>query len=207
MTTLQIITLVAESHRSVGGESLPSPYFDFLSFMSWVAFDFVSFLPLGCVSSQYDHFDSVLTVTCGPILIFAFLWAAFLAGKVKKSHLKTFLDFMLLVLPAISRRICQSFRVVEYDDGQYSYLGADHSIEGGSSRYWGVFSYALLSCLIFPVGLPLGLYFALRRYKTLLRPPGLPDAQAFVERERHAEEFMSEAPITSISIAFRPSYW
>ena len=59
---------------------------------------------------------------------------------------------MLFVLPTISRRIFQTFRCQTYDNGEVRLLEMDLEIDCTSSEYKLMLSYAVIMCLVYPIG-------------------------------------------------------
>ena len=55
---------------------------------------------------------------------------------------------MFLVLPVIARRVAQSFRCSEYDEGEYRYLQVDSTIDCDSEQYSAMFVFAAAMVLV-----------------------------------------------------------
>ena len=45
------------------------------------------------------------------------------------THRQLLVSLMIFLLPSVSRTICQSFRCIEFDDGDFVYLQADYAID------------------------------------------------------------------------------
>ena len=84
-----------------------------------------------------------------------FSWAYQLVKKVDEGRsphiLSTWLALLFLVLPVISRVVCQSFRCVPYDggdDGEHRFLSVDSSLDCASDRYNFMIVFALIMMLV-----------------------------------------------------------
>ena len=78
------------------------------------------------------YFIALLAVTLVPIGVFvavvglAFVWKAASRNSASVAQLMGyFMVAILLVLPTISRRICQTFRCKAYDNGEHKFLEMD----------------------------------------------------------------------------------
>ena len=90
--------------------------------------------------------------------------------------LSAWLSMLFLVLPVISRRVCQSFRCNEYnvEGNEYvHYLSADSGIDCSSARYNGMVVFACCMVIIYPLGCPLLLFLMLFKYRGLLNPANM----------------------------------
>ena len=99
---------------------MAEPYESYLAAVSAVDLDFTRLLPFNCLSDErFDHMDSLVTVTLFPLALPALGLGAvrFLRRASMATFKSHFIQLMLLVYPAISRQICQSFRCDEFDDG------------------------------------------------------------------------------------------
>ena len=134
--------------------------------------DVIQFVPLNCVySGGFDHGDALVLECSVPfgffLLALAFsTWksrmraaAAAAAGGAKEPEtdhtMARFMQVLFLVLPTISRRICQTFRCVDYDVGagselHHSYLVVDHAVacDQTSDQYRMMVIFASLMLLV-----------------------------------------------------------
>ena len=88
--------------------------------VSFVTLDAVQFVPLNCMHSGFDHLDSLLLETLGPIVLFVVSLVLVLVHRVLKRnagkgaplhYLYSYaIQLLFLVLPTISRRIGQSLQ-------------------------------------------------------------------------------------------------
>ena len=157
--TLQIVLLVKSNHSSLGGSQMPPPYGDFLKAISFLVLDIIQWLPLNCAYTDgFSAWDALVFVTISPIAIFILVlilaWVWKLCGRSERRSKKPpkvarvlgyFLHVMLLVLPTISRRICQTFRCSGYDDLRL--LDMDLEIDCSSKEYEVMLVYAWLMVL------------------------------------------------------------
>ena len=138
----------------------PNPsqrYGPFLEQLSFLTFDVVQWFPLNCAYTDgFSAWDALLAVTAIPLVMFvATVVVALLAecaqackskklaggeressakkgGAIISTILGYFMTGILLVLPSISRRICQMMRCTEFDggdDGTLSLLEMDLEID------------------------------------------------------------------------------
>lgn len=127
--TMQILELLGENRMTVGGAEMPDPFRGFLNLFSFVALDFIEFIPSSCaMGKMLNHFEGLLIFTTVPIALFLLTacacggWSYYQISRGKKAkkrfiESKTFKDLcihflygMVFLLPAISKTICQSFR-------------------------------------------------------------------------------------------------
>ena len=141
-----------------------------------------------------------------------FSWAYQLVKKVDEGRsphiLSTWLALLFLVLPVISRVVCQSFRCETYDggdNGDHSFLFVDSSLDCDSDRYGIMLIFALIMMLVYPVGAPLALFVLLLQHKQRLNPPGVEEDEAIKQRKEDA--VLAEESITNFSMVYRPKYW
>ena len=70
--TMQIIFILKSNHTSVGGAEMAEPYASFVELTSFVDLDVPRLLPFNCLAErEWDHFDSLVSVTIAPLLLFA----------------------------------------------------------------------------------------------------------------------------------------
>ena len=70
--TMQIIFILKSNHTSVGGAEMAEPYASFVELTSFVDLDVPRLLPFNCLAErEWDHFDSLVSVTMTPIMLFA----------------------------------------------------------------------------------------------------------------------------------------
>ena len=111
------------------------------------------------------------------------------------------------MLPVISRRISQSFKCDNYDNGEngVSYLSADTSIDCASDRYKGMMAFASIMMIIYPMGCPLLMLVSLYRHHDALNPPC--EEEAAVIAKRKEDPRLAEDPLTAFSLLYRPKFW
>ena len=169
-------------------------------------------LPADCmVESSWSHYDSLLLETLIPILVLFCIamgdWVQRLRGKESasawKTHVGWFVVVSLLVLPTISRRVCQTFQCSLYDDGHYSFLVADLS-KSCQKKHKAFEVFAAFMIVAFPLGVPLALLIWLAQFKTQLDDPSM-DEQALIQ-QRKQNLAIHDHPIASFALAYRPRY-
>ena len=211
--SLQIIILIQSNNLELGGEPTPEPYGAFLSALSAFSLDLVQMLPADCmVESSWSHYDSLLLETLTPILVLFCIamgdWVQRLRGKESasawKTHVGWFVVVSLLVLPTISRRVCQTFQCSLYDDGHYSFLVADLSKSCQTKKHKAFEIFAAFMIVAFPLGVPLALLIWLAQFKTQLDDPSM-DEQALIQ-QRKQNLAIHDHPIASFALAYRPRY-
>ena len=132
--TIGSVTRTFHFH-AVGGKEVPSPYLDFITLTSFTSLDVVSLVPFDCMyETSFDHLDALLLESLVPLFM---LVAALIYTSARRLHsaaapshkvLSAWLSMLFLVLPVISRRVCQSFKCDEFnvEGNEYvHYLSAD----------------------------------------------------------------------------------
>mmetsp|Transcript_103767 Transcript_103767/g.298635 ORF Transcript_103767/g.298635 Transcript_103767/m.298635 type:complete len:448 (-) Transcript_103767:1131-2474(-) len=215
LVTMQILVILNTTHKSVGGKEMPSPYTDFLALTGFATLDVVSLVPFDCMyEKSFDHADALLLESLVPLFMLglAMLYASARklrskAGKGRKV-LSAWLSMIFLVLPVISRRVCQSFKCDTFnvdESTEVRYLTADSGIDCSSSRYDGMFMFACLMVLLYPFGCPLLLFLLLFKYRRNLNPAGKDEDDVIKERKEDA--ILAQDPVTSFSMLYRPRFW
>ena len=162
----QIIILIQSNNLELGGAPTPEPYGAFLRALSAFSLDLVQMLPADCmVESSWSHYDSLLLETLTPILVLVCIvmgdWVQRLRGKASasawKTHVGRFVVVLLLVLPTISRRVCQTFQCTLYDGGRNRLLVADLSKSCRTNKHKAFQVFAAFVVVAFPLGVPLTL--------------------------------------------------
>ena len=219
---------------------MPDPYGGFLNGLSVLALDVVQVLPFNCVSGQtFGHFEGLVAVTVFPIVVLVIGMAGLVVSfkilgkkKIKKRNAFTlFLQVLLLMLPAISRRIFQSFRCDEFNLGGESLflLASDHEIDCEGLRYTSIVSFAFAFVLVYPIGTPLVFLLLLGRFRHRLDPVGVAEAQVVARRietpksgwglaedtgkfdqamaKCATKDLFENEPITQFALPYRPRFW
>ena len=96
--------------------------------------------------------DKLLLETLAPLALLAGAALFSSARRLEKNNvLSTWLTLLFLVLPVISRVVCQSFRCATYDggdDGEHRFLSVDSSLDCASDRYNFMIVFALIMMLV-----------------------------------------------------------
>ena len=213
--SLQIIILIQSNNIELGGTPTPEPYGSFLRALGAFSLDLVQMLPADCmVESNWTHYDSLLLETMIPILVLFCMGVGDSVQKFRgkesasawKTHVGWFVKVILLVLPTISRRICQTFQCARYDDGDrlYKFLVADLSTSCRTDEHRGYEAYAIFMMVIYPIGVPLAFLVWLTQFKKELDDPSM-DEQTLIQRRKQNKK-LHKHPIASFALAYRPRY-
>ena len=214
--TMQIIVLLnfnqIERTPRAEASAYPNPYDSFVVLFEFMALDF-NFLPLACARGErFGHLDYLFISTVVPFAFFALsIGIIVLLRKFKPTEsqyagpAKGLVALIILVLPSISRTICQSFRCEEFDGGSEEYLMADLSIDCLSSTYRLQFVYSLVCIVIFPVGVPLAFACILFPLRARLDPPAPTEAEAIALRAE--DEGLEHSIARQLFRVYRPRYW
>ena len=142
---------------------MPSPYGPFIKYLSALSLDLVQIMPADCVvENSWSHYDSLLVETMTPILVLVLILFTYVIQLVRcvsvraeHKRIGRFLVVIILVLPTISRRICQTFQCRIYDDGDFSLLVSDLATSCVGAKYDFFYYYSALMVCIYPLGVPL----------------------------------------------------
>ena len=136
------------------------------------------------------------------------------ARKKKSLSVTLTIQALILFLPTISRRICQSFRCSTYDQGEYedetytklSYLDADMGIDCNTTKYRLMLTYAGAMVLVFPLGIPLLTYQMLYKNRHDLNPRKWDSTMTDEEVEEKRKESIKRHPIGQIATLYKPNH-
>ena len=69
--TIQILVLLQENRAGLhdGGNEVPAPFKGLLSSFSFVALDFMQWIPTTCLGNRLDHLDTLICVTLIPVAL------------------------------------------------------------------------------------------------------------------------------------------
>ena len=114
------------------------------------------------------------------------------------------------MLPLISRTILQTFRCVTYNEedeftDQMKVQSVDPNVDCSSAEYDRMISYAAVNVLIWPVGVPIGLFLTFIRAVEHLDPPGIPEARAI--ENRTSNEYIKSSAVAFLALKYKPRYW
>ena len=207
VVTMQVIVLLQDNHLQLGGEELQSPFQGFLTSLSFLGLDFVRLLPMSCVSTA-GHFDYVLAWSLLPVLIFGVGAVTFRnsSQKDKTTCVSYYVQGLFLFLPTISTTICETFRCTSFDHGDFEYLAVDYEVDCHSEYYRKyMVGYAVLACLVYPVGVPLGMFLWLWKYRQHLDPVDVDEEQAVAERVD--DPALQYCAVAVFALRHKPRYW
>lgn len=151
------LTQMDSNHLELGGEETPEPYRGFLVALSLFSLDFAQMVPADClVSGSWTHYNSLVLETLVPIVIILFILLHHGVSRIENRGVggagrKRFgfvVRVILLILPAISRRICQTFQCEDYDQGDFRLLVADLALSCTSNKYRVNLIFAIIMTLI-----------------------------------------------------------
>ena len=114
--TMQIIFILKSNHTSVGGAEMAEPYASFVELTSFVDLDVPRPVPFNCLAErEWDHFDSLVSVTTAPLVLFAsgsgLVHAKYhrrIASERKRAHGHFSYYFAQFMLLAVSRGLPSS---------------------------------------------------------------------------------------------------
>lgn len=121
-------------------------------------------VPADCIADKnWSFYDSLLIETIFPFVILGVILMVLgirrcrghdpdAAKKSLKKQIGIFVRFILLILPAISRRVCQTFQCLHYDDGDVKLLVADLSVNCETNKMLSFQAYAGVMMMIYPFG-------------------------------------------------------
>ncbi|GMI01202.1 hypothetical protein TrST_g6997 [Triparma strigata] len=187
--------------------------FDFFGFI--FNLDFLSLMPVGCLST-YNYHRRLVVTTAGPLLlsILMMIWykALIKARKHKAANalFGWFLFLSFLVLPSVSTMIFYNFACKDFDGDYGSYLKVDLSIDCNSAEHKLFSVYAFFTILVYPLGIP-AMYMALLYRKRNLVNPGadrkISTEAALEEREINEEKFANLLSIGFLYSSYEPTYY
>jgi hypothetical protein len=149
------------------------PYFGSLTkFLAAFNLDFVSFLPLGCVSSMNHHSRLLMyTLVVGVLDIGCLAVQRFVVSKQAGQSLLTAAFFVnSLLLPQVSMAIFDTFPCRKFDGDYGTFLASDMTIDCLSATHGTMRVYATVMIFVFPIGMPLLSFWLLMRNKHKLDP-------------------------------------
>lgn len=204
--TMQTVVLLRSNHSALGGNDMQAPYSAFVTAFSFLSFDIVRGVPIGC-AHDVDHLDYMVSWVTLPALIFLAGWIALRRSKPKMRELflSYYMQALFLVLPTISSTICESFRCSRYDDGEYEYLTQDYHINCHSVKYRWLVALASLAVLAYPIGVPLLLFLWLLPLRQHFDPPALDERSAVLSRV--ADSAIKDCAVRVFALRYKPSYW
>ena len=123
----QVISQFATISSDAGEGSYPEPAATFVSALSLTSFEFLGFVPLGCVASGVTFYHKVVFKVTAPAGIIILLWCyplyysmRGLPNTAEKTKLKGLAMLLLeLVLPTISTSLVKDFVCQQFDSGAF----------------------------------------------------------------------------------------
>jgi len=169
----------------------------------------------------YDAIDALVVTTVYPVVIVLLLKAVATAHTHVRSHLgpveisqlkaryfNVFLVFTYLILPYTSVQIFQTFSCQDVDpddvdSGDDRYMTVDYSVSCSSSKYEFGFVWAIVSILVYPVGIPAYYFYILYSARHDIRSRG--DSMASFAASDEAAVRLN--PIRLLFEYYRPELW
>ena len=184
--------------------------------------DFVSFMPIGCLTETNFH-HSLVGYTIGPLLIFALMLLAYHKSKGNDDRLANtifgyFLALTFLILPSVSIKIFSTFACRNFDGDYGSFLKVDYSVDCGGDEHKFYEKYVLFMVLVYPIGIPF-MYFVLLYRKRGMLDPGQEKftfeagsktmglKKAIEERDRLVRSDPDLASLSFLFSAYEPRCW
>jgi hypothetical protein len=136
-------------------------------------------------------------------------------SEKRTTAVASLLTLLVMVLPVVSKRVCQSFRCESFDGGEdddYLYLAVDLSIDCQKKRYALMTSFAAVMILVYPIGMPGILAIMLWKRRNQLRPKrpahvSAPAWEAHVISARRADPALLNDPVAGYAMIYRPKFY
>ena len=144
-----------------------------------LALDFLSLMPVGCITSNSNFHYNMLAYTFVPFVMMVFMVVAYNVFKISSSASKkklankifgAFLALSFLILPSVSIKVFSNFACDHFDGAYGSYLKVDYSIDCDGTEHKLFSIYALACIVVYPFGIPLMYFMLLRKERSLLDP-------------------------------------
>lgn len=170
-------------------------------------FDVYAFVPPGCLLTQFDFFDKLMSKTIAVAIISAFPWLPYLYAKTRGLHekttlynamaLKSMMFWLEIALPSVSTTIVQSFKCDNFETE--TFLRAQVTVACTGRRYELWRRYAIVMLILYPILVPISfmvlvgrhrhaikrLAYALKEHdKVMDRRTGLDDLRESLSHER-----------------------
>ena len=172
--------LFTTQSAAVANVTYPGVYRAFLSGIDAINFDLGFMLSTGCLWSDLDFHDRLLTDTIGPLAILALLGVTYAVAlhrnadsgiivreKIRNKHLSSMLLLVFLVYSSASSAVFRMFACDSLDDGK-TYLRADYRILCADAKHRALQVYAAIMIFVYPVGIPLLYAGLLYRHRKVL---------------------------------------
>ena len=176
--------------------NLPENFTASMASLNFLKLDIFQMISFGCVSSSFDYYGQLLTMTILPIAICLLLWLAKAAVPHRKGLIGTIaLIVAYSVMPSVSATVFGAFPCDTLDTDK-SYLIADYSIDCSSGAYNMYSVYSGFMILIYPVGIPMVFGTLLVKMKDHINKP-------VADREKDDELFGMEFLFDN----YKPEFW
>lgn len=155
-------------------------YESFLDGINVITLDVGWIFSAGCVWSDIDFHDRLLTSTLWPLALLGLLAITYVIAvrrnsaccetkleNIRHKHLSALLLLSFLVYSSVSSTVFQTFACDSLDDGE-SYLRADYRILCTDTKHKRFQAYAGIMIVVYPVGIPPLYSFLLYRHREVL---------------------------------------
>jgi hypothetical protein len=206
----------------------PDVYTDILSTLHAMNIDVSRSSLVTCsTGKEYDGIDGLILATVYPLVIVGLIWVAHLVhlsviktrsmasdAVVKANYHKAFLLFTYLILPSTSAKIFEVFscRNVDPDDvsdGDDVYMVMDYSVSCSSQKYHSGFIWAIVSIIVYPIGIPCYYFFVLYTAREDIKGRDCTAVAQEAESESEAKAMRLQR-LQSIRLLFEtyePKFW
>lgn len=187
---------------AIAGDTYPEVYEDFIAKLRFINVDLGFFLSSSCVV-RTNFYHRLLFATISPLVILLVLGVTYHIAKkrnegsqrallaVKLKHLSAGLFIAFFIYSSVSFTIFQTFVCDRFDDG-VRYLRADYSLTCSGTQYDYSIVFACVMVLVYPVGIPLGCFWWVKKHQAELR-------------RADRETIATLKPFESIWSAYKPS--
>ena len=172
-------------------------------------------------NSSYDAIDNLMVTTIYPLVVIILIQLAKaghlwyiqdaedveLRSRIKSRYFNIFLIFTYLILPFVTVTIFQTFSCQNADPdgvntGSNVYMTVDYSVSCSSSKYEFGLIWAVLSVLLYPVGIPLYYFYVLYSAKSDIMNRN--DSTSEIVSAERASRLQ---PIRLLFEFYRPELW
>ena len=155
----QVISQFATISQSTGEGSLPEPAATFVRALSLTNFEFLGFVPLGCVTSGMTFYDQVVVKAMTPVAAVGLLSCPTLHSKLRgqpnddawRTVKRLAMLLLELSLPGITTSLIQVFLCSSFDNGTFLRAESTLVCDGSSQRKLAV-TLACIGIVVYTIG-------------------------------------------------------
>lgn len=189
--------------------NFPSVYENVTRTLGAIGVNYFDIFRVGCLLDNWMYFDKLVFATVLPFAVIVIFISVYLGawkvchrnafhrdrGRVLANAIYGTLLILYVALPGASSWTFSYFNCVRYDRGDgrkpMIVLMTDPSVKCTSPRYDAWFPYVVISCIVWPVGMPLGVGILLWSNRHRLNPPNVD--KKFIARSSSLEEVQKHA--------------